>query len=427
VTVPRGVTIRNAFVQFEVDEPTSQGTSLTIAGQASDRAPSFTSADRNVSARPRTTATVSWSPAAWPTEGAGRCRGTYAEPRARHPGDREPQRLDVRERARASSSRATGRRVARSFDGQPDGAPRLRIDYDLASIPTDDGHVDRPSPPPASRRRRYRPAPRSAASSRRRKPDRAARGSALGEGQPETRAYAGASRGGSQRDAPQGHAALYAREAPLAPGGQSHRERHAPAAAEAVCRVRRRPPCGGEDRDRPHRRRARCAGGASSVRGIESAGVPVERPRSSSRRRTRHVAVLAASAGALKRAVRAADPYSFADGISRNSIPVSVDHLEAPGPHLVHRLVRGELCGARVDGRRVPDPAAPDHLVLRGRRSTRARHRDADLPGQGRAPEARRLPMGAGAPDGRRSGDGHHRAMLRSSSCSPCAGSTSTS
>jgi hypothetical protein len=135
VTVPRGVTIRNAFVQFEVDEPTSQATSLTIAGQASDRAASFTTAARNVSARPRTTATVSWSPAAWPTEGAAGA--------AERTPSLAPVIQEIVSRTGWTSGNALaliitgeGRRVARSFDGQPDGAPRLRIDYDLASIPT---------------------------------------------------------------------------------------------------------------------------------------------------------------------------------------------------------------------------------------------------------------------------------------------------
>jgi hypothetical protein len=135
VNVPHGVTIRDAFVQFEVDEPTSQATSLTIAGQASDRAPTFTGAARDVSARPRTTAVVSWSPPAWQTEGA-------AGAAQRTPG-LAPVIQEIVSRTGWASGNALvliitgeGRRVARAFDGDPGGAPRLRIDYDLASIPT---------------------------------------------------------------------------------------------------------------------------------------------------------------------------------------------------------------------------------------------------------------------------------------------------
>jgi hypothetical protein len=135
VNVPRGVTIRDAFVQFQVDEPTSQATSLTIAGQASDQAATFTSASGDVSTRPRTAAAVSWSPPAWPTQGAAGA--------AQRTPSLAPVIQEIVERAGWTSGNALalvitgeGRRVARAFDGQPDGAPLLRVDYDLASIPT---------------------------------------------------------------------------------------------------------------------------------------------------------------------------------------------------------------------------------------------------------------------------------------------------
>jgi fibronectin type 3 domain-containing protein len=70
VAVPAGATISNAYVQFQVDETPSAATSLTVAGQAGDNAPAFTTAASNVSSRPRTTSAVSWVPATWPTVGA---------------------------------------------------------------------------------------------------------------------------------------------------------------------------------------------------------------------------------------------------------------------------------------------------------------------------------------------------------------------
>jgi uncharacterized protein YjiK len=67
--IPRNATVAHAYVQFTAQNPQSLPTSLTVQGQASDNAPTFTSTTRNVSSRPRTTASVSWSPLAWPMQG----------------------------------------------------------------------------------------------------------------------------------------------------------------------------------------------------------------------------------------------------------------------------------------------------------------------------------------------------------------------
>ncbi len=64
VQVPRGATITAAHVQFRADELGSDPVSLTIAGQASDDAPPFTTARFNVTGRPRTSS-VGWVPAVW--------------------------------------------------------------------------------------------------------------------------------------------------------------------------------------------------------------------------------------------------------------------------------------------------------------------------------------------------------------------------
>lgn len=51
VAIPPGAVITRAYVQFTVDEATTGATALTIAGQNSDNAPTFTTASRNVSSR----------------------------------------------------------------------------------------------------------------------------------------------------------------------------------------------------------------------------------------------------------------------------------------------------------------------------------------------------------------------------------------
>jgi hypothetical protein len=65
LTIPPGATIAQAYVQFTVDAVTSVATQLTIAGEANDNPPTFLTNIGNISTRPRTTATVNWTPVAW--------------------------------------------------------------------------------------------------------------------------------------------------------------------------------------------------------------------------------------------------------------------------------------------------------------------------------------------------------------------------
>lgn len=70
VGVPQGATITNAYVQFQAAAVTTGAASLTVAGQAADNAPTFTTDPGNIATRPRTSATVNWTPAAWTQAGA---------------------------------------------------------------------------------------------------------------------------------------------------------------------------------------------------------------------------------------------------------------------------------------------------------------------------------------------------------------------
>src|SRR5262245_44036105 len=50
--IPRGAVVRDAWLQFNVDEPsTLDAASLTIRAQASDNAPTFTTASNNLGGR----------------------------------------------------------------------------------------------------------------------------------------------------------------------------------------------------------------------------------------------------------------------------------------------------------------------------------------------------------------------------------------
>ncbi|HEV8382690.1 MAG TPA: hypothetical protein VGQ29_13970 [Gemmatimonadales bacterium] len=128
ITIPRGATITNAYVQFTVDETGSTVTSLTLQGQATGNAATFTSATGNISSRARTVNSVAWSPPAWPTvDVAGLDQRT-------------PNIASIIQEIVGGSGWAsgnslaiivtgTGRRTAEAFEGVPAAAALLHVDY----------------------------------------------------------------------------------------------------------------------------------------------------------------------------------------------------------------------------------------------------------------------------------------------------------
>ncbi|HFD12261.1 MAG TPA: hypothetical protein ENJ32_07310, partial [Crenotrichaceae bacterium] len=66
ITIPQGATILDAYIQFTTKGKSSEATNLTLEGEATDNALTFVNnITNNISARPRTTASVSWSPVPW--------------------------------------------------------------------------------------------------------------------------------------------------------------------------------------------------------------------------------------------------------------------------------------------------------------------------------------------------------------------------
>jgi hypothetical protein len=127
LTVPPGMTILTAYIQFQADEVQSEATSLTIKAHAADNAPAFTTAAFNVSVRPRTTASATWTPPAWTLVGE------------QGPNQRTPELKDVLQEivnrpgwasgnAVAIIITGTGHRTARSFEGLASGAALLHIE-----------------------------------------------------------------------------------------------------------------------------------------------------------------------------------------------------------------------------------------------------------------------------------------------------------
>jgi hypothetical protein len=128
VSVPRGVTITNAWIQFQVDEESSEPTSLVLTAHAADNAPAISSADGDLSSRVPTTSSVAWSPPVWHSVGD-------AGPGQRTP-DLAPVLQQIINRSGWTSGNAmlilttgSGERAAESHNGESNAAPLLHIEY----------------------------------------------------------------------------------------------------------------------------------------------------------------------------------------------------------------------------------------------------------------------------------------------------------
>ena len=128
LVIPAGAGIVEAFVQFQVDERSTEATTLVVQGEDTDDAAPFAGSYENISSRTRTAASVQWSPPPWTSVGeAG-------------PGQRTPniaaivQEIIDRPGWRAGNGlviiiTGRGERVAESYDGDRDAAPLLHVEY----------------------------------------------------------------------------------------------------------------------------------------------------------------------------------------------------------------------------------------------------------------------------------------------------------
>jgi hypothetical protein len=127
VPIARGATIVHAWVQFQVDEKSTDTTNLVIHGEAADEAAVFRSRTHDISSRPRTQATTSWIPKPWSVVGA-------AGVDQRTP-DLAPVVREIVGRSGWASGNAlalivtgSGKRVAESYEGTHAGAPLLHVE-----------------------------------------------------------------------------------------------------------------------------------------------------------------------------------------------------------------------------------------------------------------------------------------------------------
>ena len=131
VTIPNAALIESARLQFTVDEPGEAPTELMIHGEASDDAAPFAATDRSISSRALTGAAIGWTPPPWTAAGA---RGAdQLTP------DLSAVVQEIVDRADWSSGNAlafvlggSGQRVAEAFEGEPNAAARLIVEFRTA-------------------------------------------------------------------------------------------------------------------------------------------------------------------------------------------------------------------------------------------------------------------------------------------------------
>jgi len=131
VAIPPGASITNAYLQFQADESHSVATTLTITAQVADNPPTFTTANFDLSSRPTTTASATWSPDPWVTGAAGLAQRStnligVIQEIVNRPGWASGNALVL-------LARGSGRRVAVSYNQIPAAAPLLHVEWSAGS------------------------------------------------------------------------------------------------------------------------------------------------------------------------------------------------------------------------------------------------------------------------------------------------------
>lgn len=132
VNVPRGAVISKAYLEFQVDETSSEDTSLVLRAEAADNAAAFTTTANNVTNRSRTSAAINWNNLpAWSTVSA----------KVQSP-DITPVLQEVVSRSGWNAGGSlvlfvdgSGRRVVKSYEKGSSSASLLHIEYTTTSLP----------------------------------------------------------------------------------------------------------------------------------------------------------------------------------------------------------------------------------------------------------------------------------------------------
>ncbi|GGW48573.1 hypothetical protein [Arenibacter certesii] len=135
IAIPQGANITNAYIEFTVDETDSGSTNLIFSGHDVDHSPTFTSENRNISDRQKTSSVVNWSNVpAWNT----------AKDKHHTPDLQSIIQEIVNRHGWVSNNsmvimvEGSGERTAEAYEGDAANAPLLVIEY------TENGTPDYP-------------------------------------------------------------------------------------------------------------------------------------------------------------------------------------------------------------------------------------------------------------------------------------------
>ena len=129
LNIPQGATIQNAYIQFTANLVTTGTSTLSIVAEASDAPQIWSSTSGDISSRPKTSASVQWSPQDWNTVDE---RGAIQQT-----SDLSSVLQEVVDRAGYTSSDAlnmiishtAGSRNAVSYDNAPNDSPEIFVTY----------------------------------------------------------------------------------------------------------------------------------------------------------------------------------------------------------------------------------------------------------------------------------------------------------
>lgn len=127
IQVPQGATITSAYIQFAADESNSGSTTLSIYGEYTGNASTFSTSSHNVSSRTKTSAKATWAPSSWTSGEVGSKQKT-------------PELKNILQEvvnnggwqsgnAMVFIIEGSGERTAESYEGSTSKAPLLHIEY----------------------------------------------------------------------------------------------------------------------------------------------------------------------------------------------------------------------------------------------------------------------------------------------------------
>ncbi len=136
VAIAPGTTISAAEIEFEVDETDSGTTNVSIFGQDSDTAATFTTTNSDISNRPATTATVAWNPPAWGTVSQKQITpdlSSIIQEIVDRPGWVSGNNIVIMIQAGTGCASTACQRTAESYNGEAANAALLRISTQVSA------------------------------------------------------------------------------------------------------------------------------------------------------------------------------------------------------------------------------------------------------------------------------------------------------